>query len=422
MKKVYLLIVLLTGGLIVSAQDLDDIRKLIILKQYSKGKEELDKFLSNPSNGAKADAWYYKAFVYNILSREANQSVMQSQNLNREAFTAIKKYKEVDPKEKLTKEEENSTVFNIYYGFYDLGVKTYNNKDFEQSYSNFSNTLDVHDYITNNGLIGAKATKFSSLDTDVVFNLVIIGEELKKTDELVPYYKKLIDANLADEKYLGTYEALVMYYKKAKNQAAFDEYLAKGKNAFPKENFWEAIEIENATDGLEKEPLFKKYEELIVKYSNSYVLFFNYGYELNKFVYSDEPKTGDMSAYKVRIPDLFKKAIAIKSTVEANMLLANFYYNNSYDLTDEAKKIKGTKPEDVKKRQDLNNASRASLNMSVPVAEEATRLYAAMPKLKGSDKVNYKQALDILSVVYKLNGDAKKGEEYEKRKAEVDKL
>ena len=41
---------------------------------------------------------------------------MQSQNLNREAFTAIKKYKEVDPKEKLTREEENSTVFNIYYG------------------------------------------------------------------------------------------------------------------------------------------------------------------------------------------------------------------------------------------------------------------------------------------------------------------
>jgi hypothetical protein len=257
----------------------------------------------------------------------------------------------------------------------------------------------------------------------VVFNLVILGNELKKSEDVMAgLYKKLVDANVTEDKYLEAYEGLVMYYKKTKNKAAFTEYVEKGKQRFPKDIFWEAIDIEFAVDGLEKEALFKKYDELGAKYPNSYVLFFNYGYELNKYVYSDEPKTGDLAAYKTKIPELFKKAIAIKSTTDANMLLANFYYNNSYDLTEEAKKIKGNKPDEVKKRLDLNTASKNNLNMCMPAAEEAVRLFAAMPKLKLSEKVNFKQAYDMLSTIYRINGDTKKADEYEKKKAEVDKL
>ncbi|MBK7433952.1 MAG: hypothetical protein IPI66_08675 [Chitinophagaceae bacterium] len=162
MKKVYFLFFLLISASSLVAQDLDDIRKLIILKQYAKGKDELDKFLSNPANATKAEAWYYKAFVSNAISREPSTTILQSEKLNKDAYAAIKKYKELDPKEKLTKEEENATIFNVYYGFYDLAVKTYNSKDFEQSYKQFGNVLDVHDYIFTNNLVGGKATKFTS--------------------------------------------------------------------------------------------------------------------------------------------------------------------------------------------------------------------------------------------------------------------
>lgn len=424
MKKVYLVVVLMISGLsMLKAQDLDDIGKYIQIRQYVKAKEGIDKFLANASNANNAKAWYYKAFVYNVMSRDAASGIPLGNSLNQEAFSAIKKYRQLDPKEPLTKEEENATLYNVYYGYYDLALKSYNSKDFAQSYSSFSNALEVHDYIFSNNLVAAKGVKMAALDTDVVFNLVILGNELKKSEEdMSVLYKKLVDGNVNEEKYLEAYEGIVMYYKKTKNLSAFTEYLDKGKKLFPKDPFWEAIDIEYSVDGLEKEGLFKKYDELGAKYPNSYVLQFNYGYELNKYVYSDDPKTGDITAYKAKIPELFKKAIAIKSTTDANMLLANFYYNNSYDLTEDAKKIKGNKPEDVKKRLDLNTASKNNLNMCIPVAEEAVRLFAAMPKLKMSDKVNYKQALDMLSTIYKINGDAKKGDEYEKKKADVDKL
>jgi len=210
-----------------------------------------------------------------------------------------------------------------------------------------------------------------------------------------------------------------MYYKKEKNAAAFNEYLAKGKSKFPKDEYWEAIDIEFSTEGLEKEALFKKYDELMNKYPNSYVLAFNFGLELNKYVFSDELKTGDVPALKARIPELFKKAIAIKSTVDANILTANYYYNSSFDLTEESKKIKGNKPEEVKKRLDLINQSKASMNQSIPFAEEAVKLYAAMPKLKASDKINYRQAYDILVTAYNMAGNAAKAAECEKKKGEL---
>jgi hypothetical protein len=54
-------------------------------------------------------------------------------------------------------------------------------------------------------------------------------------------------------------------------------------------------------------------------------------------------KDSNTTAYKAKLPELLKKAIAIKSTSEANFLLSNFYYNNSIDLSEEARKIKGTK-------------------------------------------------------------------------------
>ena len=421
MKKIFLAVFLLMGFHCVQAQEeLDDINKLITLKQYARAKVDLDKFMADSKNASNAAAQYYKAFICNAMSLDKTTAASTATQLNKDAYAAIKKYHELDPKGKLTKEEENSTIYNVYYSFYDLAVKAYNAKDFEQSYNQFTNVLDVHDYIFSNNIAGVKGVKFVSLDTDVVYNMIILGNEIKKTPEdLLPFYKKIINAGLSESKYLEAYEGTVMIYRKAKDAAAFNEYLAKGRAKFPTDEFWEAIDIEFNTDGLTNEALFKKYEELLAKYPKSYVLLFNYGFELNKYVFSDEPKTGDVAAMKTKIPELFRKAIAVKSTVEANMLTANYYYNSSFDLQEESKKVKGTKPDDVKKRTELMNSSKAVMNECIPFAEETVKLYAAMTKMKGSDKINYKQAYEMLITAYKMNGNAAKAAEAEKKKAEI---
>ena len=130
MKKYLLLITLVLGGLYSFGQDLEDIKKLIILTQYEKAKPQIDSYLADTKNSAKGEGWYYKAFVYNSLGRVKTKPVTESKSLYQTAFESLKKYAELDKKAPLTVEEKNSTLFNVYYGFYDLGIKTYNEKNF----------------------------------------------------------------------------------------------------------------------------------------------------------------------------------------------------------------------------------------------------------------------------------------------------
>ncbi len=422
MKKYFLLLILVVGALYSQAQDFTTITTMIKLRQYDKAKPELDKYMTNEKNAAKPESWYYKAVVYNGLALVDTKAITERKNLNQEAYNAIKKYMEMDSKAPLTNEETNTTLYNSYYVFFDLGIKLYNGKQLEESYDLFKSTLEAHDYIYSHNLAGANGLKFAEHDTDIVWNLVVLGNELKKKEEVLGYYKRIADANLGDEKYAEAYDELVKKYRKEGNTEMFNKYLDKAKKHFGSDPYWEAVGIEYAIKGLENEELFKKYEELMVTYPNNYMVYFNYGHDLDKYVYSADSKGKDVSVYKKKIPELYKKAISIKSSIDANVLLANYYYNSSFDFIDEAQKIKGTKPEDVKKRSDLMASSKAALSQAIPSGEEAVKLYGAHKEFKTSDKVNFKQVLDILSAAYKQNGNAAKAAEYEKKKEDVDKL
>jgi hypothetical protein len=419
MKKSVLIIILVFAGIIARSQKIEDIRTNVLLSKFDKAKELVDKFLSDEKNAAKADAWYYKAVTYNALSRTATNALDVNKKLNEESYEALQKYKQLDPAAEQTVKEENSTYYNIYSSFYDLGVKNYaaNNKD--EAYGMFLKTLAVHDYVYANNLNGPNGLKFSAHDTDIVWNLVILANELKKKDDLLSYYKKIADADLADEKYAEAYDVLVKHYMKEDNKELFSKYLQKAKVHYATDPYWEAVEIEYAIKGLENEELFKKYDELLLTHPKNYMVLFNYGYELDKFIYSAEAKGKDLAAYKKKIPEVFKRAIAVNSTIDANMLLTNFYYNASFDILDEVSKIKGTKPEDVKKKNELNALNKEMLNNCIPSGEEGVRLFSELKEFKSSDKVNYKQLLDILSTVYRKNGNNAKADEYDKKRAEI---
>ena len=416
MKKIICIVFLLSGARSLSAQDLEITKAFIVANQFDKGKEGIDKFLAKPANANNAEAMYYKAYVYNAVAREATKTVDEGIALNQEAFAAIKKYRELDPKEKFTKEENYSTVYNQYYSFYDFAVKAYNTKNYDVSYKAFKDVLEVHDYIYSNNLASSKGMIMAALDTDVVWNLAILGNELKDSNAVIGYYKRIADANVKDNKYLEPYEQLVLHYLKINDQTLLSQYLEKGRNNFPADPIWEEIDIKNATDGIKGEALFKKYDELGAKYPNNYTVWFYYGNDLNRFVYADENKGMDLTAYKAKVPELFKKAIAINSTGEANMLMANFYYNNSFDLGDAASKIKGVKPDDVKKKTELMNASKKSLDDCLPYALAAVDIYSKQEKLKGNEKMNYRLAYDMLTEIYRVKGDPKKSAEFKAKK------
>lgn len=426
MKKYLLAIALFMAAQNAGSQDLKSITINVTLKKFDVAKTEIDKFLAVEKNAAKPEGWYYKAYIYNSLARDPKKTVAESKALNDEAYAALKKYAQIDPSAKLTKEEANSTLFNLYYSYYDLGIKTYNDKKFPESFDLFKSSLDVHDYGISNKLDGPNGLKFAAHDTDLVWNLAVLANELKKKDEAMGFYKKIADANLADEKYANVYDELVKKYKSEKNAELFNKYVTAAKKYYPVDlPYWENKEIEFTLADAENEALLNKYEELTKTFPNNYIVFYNYAVEIDKFLGTDAAKTKDaaaVAAYRTKIEDLFKKAVYIKPNIEGNLQLANLYYSKTYDLQERAAKIKGTKPTEVKAKADLNAAVKASMNQAIPFAEEAAKMLGELKEYKFSDKANYKLALEILSNAYKMGGNTAKFAEIEKKRAEVEKL
>ena len=398
------------------AQDIKEIRNYSLLGQNQKAKEAVDKFLAVPKNAEKAEAWYYKGFTYNQASKDSTKSMAENAALKTTAFEALKKYRELDPKSPLLTEQNNSALFDLYVGFYsDLGVKAYLAKDPATAFEYFKKGLEIHDYVASNNLVGNNGYKFSALDTTLTLYTAIAASEAKKTDDAMAFYKKIVDANISDPQYIDAYQQLAERYKNAKDKAAFADIIAKGKKLYPANNeYWSAMEIEEATEGVGKPEVFGRYEELMAKNPSNYTLPYNYGVELYRYIYGDEAKNVNTTEYKNKLPEILKKAIAIKSTSEANFLLANFLYNNSIDISEEARKMKAVKPEELKKKKEVQAQADASMMQAVPYAEAVVSLYGGIAKPKSSEKINYKQSLVILKNIYEVKKDAAKVASYEK--------
>ena len=349
-------------------QSLDDVKKFVLLRQTKPAKEAVDKYLAVPKNAAKPDGWYYKSYAYVLTSKDSALSLAQSGALKSEAFDAIKKYFELDAKAPLSIAENNSLLFDLYGGFTsELGVKAYQVKDYASAFENFKKAVEVHDYVFSKNLVGANNYKFSALDTTLVLYTAIAANDAKKKEDAVIFYRRLTDANVSDTQYVDPYQYLADYYKTKKDSANFAQIIEKGKKLYPKNNdYWTALEIEEATDGIGKPQIFDKYDALVAKYPGNYVLPYNYCVELYRYIYSEEMKTANTTPFKEKLPVILGKAIAIKSTGEANFLLANFLYNNSIDISEDARKLKGPKPADLKKKKELDAASTKALNDATP--------------------------------------------------------
>lgn len=415
MKKFSIFTAIILFVNIAFGQSLDDVKKYVLLRQVKPAKEAVDKYLAVEKNALKAEGWYYKGFAYDLTSKDSGISLADGSALKTEAFNALKKYFQLDPKAPLSMEEKNSVLFDLYVGFSsELGVKAYTQKNYEVAHENFKKALEVHDFIYSKNLTGSNNYKFSELDTTLTLYAAISANDAKKKDDAAIFYKKLSDANIADTQYVDVYQFLAEYYKTKKDSANFGTIIGKGKKLYPKNiDYWTALEIEEATEGVGKPQIFDKYDALLAKYPDNYVLPFNYGVELYRYIYSDEMKAANTNMFKEKLPIILKKAIALKSTSEANFLLANFLYNNSIDVNEEARKIKGPKPADLKKKKDMETAATASMNEAIPYAEKVVSSFADIQKPKASEKVNYRQSLVILKNIYDVKKDAAKSAIYD---------
>lgn len=417
MKKFFFVAAsLLTGAMFAQAQSLDEIKIMVQLGQNAKARPALDKFLSDPKNAQKAEAWYYKGRVYNSLTYDTtNKDNLGKMNMKAQAYDAFRKTQDLDKKDAFLKDEEYLSYLDLYWGFYDLGAKFFNAKDFNNSFESFKSALNVHDYIISKGYT-YKQGSVSPMDTALIMNIGAAATQAKREADALPYYNKIVDANIGGKDYLDIYQYLATYYTDKNDVANLTRVLDAGRKVYPQDNYWNLTELDMVRKANDKKLLFAKYEEMITKYPKDFTLHYNYAVDMfNVLNAPPDSKVSIEGITNAKLEEVAKKAIALDDKIDATLLMANQTYNLASNELDKINMIKGKTPADLKKKKDMEVGFRKMIDVALPYAEAVVKYYEAQPSLKPGQKVNYNQQLEHLAELYKTKGDLKKSAEYKKK-------
>ncbi|HEX2533146.1 MAG TPA: hypothetical protein VHK69_05395 [Chitinophagaceae bacterium] len=407
MRKIIFAAFLAASFSAVQAQNLDDIQEKMNKKKYDEAIEKINKELGNAKHQNNPNLWYYKGQVLFELSKDSTKT---DKNYLDESYAAFRKYYELDPSNKMGTLEQNARLFQLYETHYNKAISNYNQQQFDQAYASFKNALEVEEYIAAKGF-SYNGFSFPAIDTALILNVAAMANKSNKEDEAIQYYQRLADKKMQGKDFQEIYQLLVEYYSKKGDQANRDKYMAYGKELYPDYEYW--IEADLGPLKENKPALFAKYDELVNANPSKYYLAYNYAVELFNYVYANESKPADASNYEPKIEPAIQKALSAQNTPEANLLMLRYLSEKTYKMEDQARAIRGTKPEDVKKKQALNAQVAKTYDQLVPYAEQVISSLTAKAEKSGSDKANLRYATNIMVDYYTSKKQLDKAKEYQ---------
>ena len=413
MQRFLLSLLIILGSTGLFAQTIEDIEAQVAKGEFDKAKASVDAFLAKEKNQTKSDGWWYKGLIYNEIAK-SDKFKSLAPDARMEAFNAFKKYYEMDQKAVRATLEQHVRLFDIYNGYFDIGVTSFGASKFDDAYINFKNALMVEEYVGSKGF-EYNGFKFPTFDTVLNQNIALSAYRAKKEDDAAVYFKKIADQKIAGKDNIDVYQLLVEYYAKKNDKANKEKYLQLGNELFPEDDRWYQIELEEV-DSKDKKALFAKYDELITKYPDKHLMSYNYAVELFNYTYAGDTKPADYRETQKKIESVLKSTIAAnKSYPEANVLMARHFYNVLYDYQDDMQAIKGTTEADKKKKADLKTKMNESADQLIVYAHAAFEMYSAKPTLKAGERGNYKVVAGYLSTAYDIKGDKAKADEFRKK-------
>lgn len=397
------------------AQSLDDIGKLMEKNKYDAAKVSIEKYIADPKNVASAEAWYYKGRIYNSLSKDSTVAKLDAYNYKQTAFDAFKKNQQLDKLDLRMKSEFFKSYLDLYLGFYDLGAQNFNLKNYPAAYNAFSKSQDMENFILSKNYLYDEI-KLNKLDTALVMNIAASALQASDTLNAVINYRRITDAGITGLDYERVYEYLARHYLDKKDNSNAQMILAKAKTAYPKNNFWNALEVEQISKSGDIKALLARYDELYNKDPRNFANSYNYAVEMYNSLWANDNKSPDTTLF-LKLTTVLRSAIAVDESMDATMLLNNHLFNVAADYSNKAALIKVTKitkPDELKKKKDLNASSISYMNELIPYGESMIKFLSAKTTLTTKQKINYKQVANYLSDAYRVKGDLKKSAEYDK--------
>ncbi|TCJ19020.1 hypothetical protein EPD60_00980 [Flaviaesturariibacter flavus] len=387
------------------AQDYKEVTEKLAAKNYTEAKTAIDKLASNQKATATSDYWFYRSQVYSGLGATDTAAI-------REAINSMDRYYSIESKSKEKANiravmENHKTAIDLYSDNFNAGVKNFQAQNWAAAEARFTTALSAFDMLSRNAIISQK------FDTTTTLYAGYSAQNAKDMATAAYYYNRIVEQNIADTTMVGAYEFLINYAQQNKDEANFKKYLDIAKQRFPQYNAnWTRLELST----LENDPAkkLKRLGELSKADPKDLGLATDYTAELFNYTYSQN-KPSDYAARQAELEEALKSlAVNFPDNVYGNYVLTQHYSNQIYDLQQARNAIKGAKPEDIKKKQDIDKQIMAKFDALQPYGLKAISLFEAMGAgIKTTDKYNYKNVLNTMSGYYDAKKQPAKAKELE---------
>ena len=183
------------------------------------------------------------------------------------------------------------------------------------------------------------------------------------------------------------------------------------------------LSLDHARDKGDAAGILKKFEELLAINPESFDLTFEYAGELfsETHVAESSKRPADYTEKCKKIEGLYNRALTLKpGSYETMLSLGKHFYNQLLFIEEDIYKVRGTKPEDVKKKAELQAFMDEIIVKTIPPLEKVFTRFDAMGKLKVGERSNFKSACTLLNYCYDKKKDKAKADFYQKKYDEAD--
>jgi hypothetical protein len=421
-KHFFLSLSLVMAGIGLFAQKGPDDKAMELLKskKIQDAKTEIDRVVADPKNLKNPEVWYTKMKVYIAIAQDSSlrSTVPDAYSQSLDAF---EKYADYDDKKIYLRllQDKYAPMNEIYQGFFQTGATDYNSGKYDDALTHFKGAIDALSFMSLKGWATQK------MDTTSTLYAGISAEKAKKRDVAAFYYKTIADSGITrigTNDMLNIYLWLVDYYNGKKDEANTWKYIAIGKAKYPKELFWTSTELEILRKKPNKDSLWAEYDQILKEFPDNYLFYYNYGLEM--YQYASDTSGGKHSNEDLikRAQDNLTKSLQLKPDYpQAAMVLGQVSYNSGVDYQLQAKAIKGTKPEDVKKRADIRAQATKKFDEAIPYFEKVDQDLGSKGKLKMEEKTVLKDTYDLLITIYEQKNIKEKADAYTNKFNNVDK-
>ena len=149
MKRIFFLLTLSLSIAFAQAQRVEDMKNLVVLKQYKTAKTEVDKAMANAKFAAKPEAQMLKSVVYAGLAMDnSNKGTSAADDLAMEGDAAFQKYRQGEPALTLvTDPVYQEGPINLYSNFYASGYNDYADKKWQKAFEKLKRAVDYSDLL-----------------------------------------------------------------------------------------------------------------------------------------------------------------------------------------------------------------------------------------------------------------------------------